>query len=95
MSAEFKGLRTFATLSPVPGFMKWLSKTLAEGDPKLLTDSERRALSASVGKKSGAKGTLKSLLGDPGWHRNQIASEALRLASHKLPFRTTVVRRVA
>ena len=77
LSAEFKGLKTFATLSPVPGFMKWLSKTLAEGDPKLLTDSERKALSASVGKKTGAKGTLKLLLGDPGWHRNQIASEAL------------------
>ena len=78
LSAEFKGLKTFATLSPVPGFMKWLNKTLAEGDPKLLTDSERRALSASVGKKTGAKGTLKSLLGDPGWHRNPTASEALR-----------------
>jgi len=78
LSAEFKGLKTFATLSPVPGFMTWLNKTLAEGEPKLLTDSERKALSAAVGRKMGAKGTLKSLLGDPEWHRNPTASEALR-----------------
>ncbi len=77
LSAEFKGLKTFATLSPAPGFMAWLSKTLAEGEPKLLSSGERKSLSAAVGKAAGGKGTLKSLLANPDWHRNMTVSEAL------------------
>ena len=78
LSAEFKGLKTFATLSPVPGFMTWLNKTLAEGEPKLLSNSERKSLSAAVGKAAGGKGTLKSLLANPEWHNDRTMSEALR-----------------
>jgi malonyl-CoA decarboxylase len=45
LSAEFKGLKTFATLSPAPGFKAWLDKRLAEGDNEaklkaLLGDSD-------------------------------------------------------
>ncbi|MAF95188.1 MAG: malonyl-CoA decarboxylase [Rhodospirillaceae bacterium] len=77
LSAEFKGLKTFATLSPVPGFMAWLEKKLAEGDPALLSHADRRALSAAAGRQGGGKGSLKSLLAIPGWQDDQAISEAL------------------
>ena len=78
LSAEFKGLKTFATLSPIPGFMTWLNQRLAEGEPKLLSDRERKSLSAAVGRAAGAKGALKSLLSDAGWPNDRVKSEALR-----------------
>lgn len=78
LSAEFKGLKTFATLSPIPGFMGWLERRLAEGEPKLLTERERKVLSAAIGRASGAKGTLKSLLASATWQDDKTASEAIR-----------------
>lgn len=78
LAAEFKGLKTFATLSPIPGFMDWLDRTLSEGEPNLLSARERKALSAAVGRAAGAKGTLKALLADPGWPEDQTMSEAMR-----------------
>jgi len=87
LGAEFKGLKTFATLSPIPGMMKWLSRTLGEGDPNLLSQTERKALSAAVGRASGAKGILKSLLSDPAWPQDQSVSEALRAPLLKLAAR--------
>jgi len=55
LNAEFKGLKTFATLSPVPGFMAWLDKKLAEGDSALLTAGDRKALSAAAGRQAAAE----------------------------------------
>ncbi len=78
LSAEFKGLKTFATLSPIPGFMAWLEKKLAEGDPALLSHADRKALSAAAGRQGGGKGSLKALLARPGWQDDQVISEAIR-----------------
>jgi malonyl-CoA decarboxylase len=77
LSSDFKGLKTFATLSPITGFMPWLERKLAEGDPKLLTERERKALSAAVGRATGAKGVLKSLLARATWLDDQTVSEAM------------------
>ena len=41
LSREFSGLRTFVTLSPVPGFMRWLG---AEEAQALLSDDEKSLL---------------------------------------------------
>ncbi len=87
LSAEFKGLKTFATLSPVPGFVGWLDRTLAEGEPKLLTERERKALGAAVGRDKGAKGTLKSLLADTAWLDDPATSETLRAPLTRLCLR--------
>jgi malonyl-CoA decarboxylase len=78
LSAEFKGLKTFATLSPAPGFMAWLESRLAEGDPALLTAGDRKALSAAAGRERGGKGTLKALLAKAGWQDDLEITEALR-----------------
>ncbi len=44
LSAEFSSLQVFATLSPIPGFRKWLDPLLAADDPTLLTAEEAVAL---------------------------------------------------
>ena len=75
LNAEFKGLKTFATLSPVPGFKAWLDKKMAEGDPALLTAGDRKALSAAAGRQRGGKGSLKALLAMPGWQNDQVISK--------------------
>jgi malonyl-CoA decarboxylase len=59
LAAEFKGLKTFATLSPAPGFRSWLDGRLAAGEEELLTAAERKAIAAAGG--------LKAALADPEW----------------------------
>lgn len=45
LAGEVKGLKTFATLSPAPGFCAWIGERLAEADARdLLTPGEWRAL---------------------------------------------------
>jgi malonyl-CoA decarboxylase len=44
LSAEFRNLKTFATLSPIPGFRRWLDPLLAKDEPRLLSDEESASL---------------------------------------------------
>jgi len=88
LANEFPGLKAFATLSPVPGYMKWLNEAIAEGKANLLKPAERKALTEAAGR-SGAKGTLKSLLADSQWAQDTGIEQALRgpltrLAAHYL-----------
>lgn len=53
LSHEFPNLKTFATLSPIPGFRKWLETTLADGAPGLLTAAERKVLTATYKQRAG------------------------------------------
>jgi malonyl-CoA decarboxylase len=78
LSQEFPGLKTFATLSPVPGFLGWLRRVLAEGEQGLLLASERKALGAALGVQKGAKGWLKQTLASPDWHEDETVCKALR-----------------
>ena len=78
LSKEFPNLKTFATLSPIPGFLPWLKTTLAEGDRDLLLPSERKVLSNVAGVSKGAKGWLKEILRTPAWSDDETAIKALR-----------------
>jgi malonyl-CoA decarboxylase len=44
LSAEFSNLKTFATLSPIPGYVRWLDQKLEAGDGSILTEEEAAAL---------------------------------------------------
>jgi len=46
LSAEFPNLKAFATLSPIPGFRRWLDERIAAGDEALLDEEEAEALRA-------------------------------------------------
>ncbi len=48
LSAEFKNLKTFATLSPIPGFRIWLENRLAKDGGEAFTTTERKALAEAL-----------------------------------------------
>ena len=77
LSHEFPRLKTFATLSPVPGFRSWLERRLGEGEPGLLTPAEHKALT-QLSHGTGAKGSLKAILAEDGWHQDPRLAETLR-----------------
>ncbi len=64
---EFKGLRTFATLSPIPGFRAWLEARIADGE-RMLDDDTFRALAQAIG--AGERDhPLRAMLETADWHR--------------------------
>ena len=48
LSAEFKGLKTFATLSPIPGFIEWLETVFLENRDGYFDESEYQMLGQSI-----------------------------------------------
>ena len=78
LSDEFKNIRTYATLSPVPGFCKWLHKQLEAGkDNALFTPTEIRDLKTAT-RKATACEALQTVLADAGWHQNAKQTELLK-----------------
>ncbi len=81
LAAEFKSLKTFATLSPIPGFRAWLDRKLSEPgkdvEAALLTPNDRKAL--AVAAKTGAEpASLKTVLQTPDWSRKPELAKALK-----------------
>ncbi len=74
VSRELPNIRRFATLSPIPGFMKWLRRA-AQDDEPLLTGAERSSLAKVVGS---GNDPLMMLLARDGWHLDERCAEALR-----------------
>jgi malonyl-CoA decarboxylase len=78
---DLPGLKTFVTLSPVPGFRAWLTRAAKEGEGavvKALPAEFRAALSAD-----GASGDVNSILDDAG--QAEALREPLRaLCAHYL-----------
>ncbi len=73
LSAEFPNLKHFSTLSPVPGFMKWLSSV------------KGRVGSLSAGKTT----KVKKVLQEEGWHQQgdlpeQFKDQLVHLMAHYL-----------
>jgi malonyl-CoA decarboxylase len=89
LSHEFPNLKTYATLSPIPGFRSWLHERLAEGDGSLLEQSEERALAALP--QSGPTG-LTHLL-DGRWSDDSATAQALRAPLQRLCARYLMERR--
>ncbi len=73
LAGEFKNLKTFATLSPVPGFGTWLERVCNE--PDLLTHAEAKAIGAE-GRDDAGK-VLESILETPGWHADPALAGTL------------------
>ncbi|MFL1460708.1 malonyl-CoA decarboxylase [Roseococcus sp. DSY-14] len=65
LGQEFRGLKQFATLSPIPGFMRWLERQ----DDSRLTEEEAEALRAAAGAAAGTGGlaALQMLLARQEW----------------------------
>ncbi|KJS36063.1 MAG: malonyl-CoA decarboxylase [Rhodospirillaceae bacterium BRH_c57] len=96
LSAEFPRLKTFATLSPMPGFRKWLDERLAEGERGLLLPAEHKALTTLARARGGAvaaKGGLKDMLSQPGWHLDAEQAEVLKIPLMRLGARYLAAER--
>ncbi|MCU0837509.1 MAG: malonyl-CoA decarboxylase [Rhodospirillales bacterium] len=89
LSHEFPNVKTFATLSPIPGFGGWLGRLIAEGDPGLLLPAERRAIASAAGVARGGKGWLKQVVDERGWASDETIAKIakpilMRLAARYL-----------
>ncbi len=94
LASEFKNLKTFATLSPIPDFRDWLDRQLNEpetgkdAETEWLTGAERKALASAAG--TGKEpASLKTLLQTPDWTQKPELAKALkhplmRLCAHYL-----------
>ena len=56
LSGEFRNLKAFATLSPIPGFRAWLDERLAADQPGLLSDEESASLASAMPAADGRAG---------------------------------------
>jgi malonyl-CoA decarboxylase len=90
LSGEFRNLKTFATLSPIPGFRAWLDPLLASNDPGLLSEEEATALTAAFPAETGAE-ALAGIIGRRHWWRNAALRKAAEPALIRLSARYLLV----
>jgi malonyl-CoA decarboxylase len=88
LSAEFRNLKTFATLSPLPDFRRWLDPQLASNEPDLLSDEESTALIGAFPAETGSA-ALAGIITKRHWWRNAACRRAaepvlVRLAARYL-----------
>jgi malonyl-CoA decarboxylase len=76
LSAEFPNIKTFATLSPIPGFRRWLDAKLEAEPAELLGEEEGAALKSAVPGAESAAAALLTILGRRGWQRDPAACKA-------------------
>ena len=72
LSTEFRDLKTFATLSPVPGFRRWLDPKIKANEPDLLGHEEIIALTAAEPADNGAA-ALAAILARAEWWTDEMA----------------------
>ena len=93
LAAELPHLKTYATLSPIPGFRAWLEKRLAEQGDAILTPSERKALDTLPGES--APKSLQRLVAKNSWHRDDAQSQAVRAPLVRLAARYLLTEKTA
>ncbi len=88
LQRDLPGLKTFATLSPIPGFSRWMEAAMSSGTlPQLRPDEAVRLCAlADAGEPLAA---LRTLLARPDWCRDEDVALGLepilmRLAAHYL-----------
>lgn len=77
LSHELPGLRTFATLSPIPGFGRWLAGILAADSEDLLEEELRQAV-LDISERLRVPPLLDEILARPQWWRDDEVAGRLR-----------------
>ncbi len=77
LAEELPNLQTFATLSPIPDFGRYLRAQVSQEGDLPLTPSEREELGATAGVR-GNKRSFSDLLSTPHWHQDRGVADALR-----------------
>jgi malonyl-CoA decarboxylase len=73
---ELPNLKTFATLSPIPGFREWLDSRFVAG-AELLNHDQEAQLAALAGD-TGGTAPLQALLDRPHWHQDEDITSVLQ-----------------
>jgi malonyl-CoA decarboxylase len=77
LAADFSNIKTFATLSPIPGFCSWLQNQVAEEGANLLLAGEKKALESVL--EQPLEEELPLLCKDHSrWYREQPIEDAIR-----------------
>lgn len=76
LTAEMGHIKTYATLSPVPGFRNWLDPLLIKADESIFTPEEREKLLKLTGRDNAALG-LHVLL-ESSWHTDKALTDKLK-----------------
>jgi len=75
---DFPRLKTFATLSPIPGLRRWFEEQ-READEPLLLPAEHKSLTALEPRTGDPEATFLQQLGMDGWHRRPKVVEAVKV----------------
>lgn len=78
LGLEFRNLKTFATLSPIPGFRRWLDGALTAEPETLLAEEEAAALKALVPDAADGTAALAAILGRRMFFRDTALSAAVQ-----------------
>jgi malonyl-CoA decarboxylase len=89
LASEMKNLKVFATLSPVPGFRKWLDPLLEKGDTSFLKAGDVLSIKQLAGGENAACCLLDLLNRE--WYKDKRTSEILekplmRMVAHYLVY---------
>ncbi len=76
LSARLPNVKTFATLSPIPGFRRWLDGRIAEG-ADLLNHEQEDALRAVAGDIPEDASVLQSILDRTNWHLDPAIADTM------------------
>lgn len=76
LSKKLKGLKHFVTLSPIPGFRRWVEPLLLMEGKSVLKSSEMMSLKSVIKKRNIPKGLLRLL--DSDWHLNPDTAKVLK-----------------
>jgi len=91
LGSEFRNLKSFATLSPIPGFRRWLDARLDADDTALLSEEESSALRTAAPAEAPAAPTgpqaLAAVLHHRGWFRDPAMLRAAEPALIRLAAR--------
>jgi malonyl-CoA decarboxylase len=94
LGEEYRNIKQFATLSPIPGFRKWLDARLVAEDTELLSAEETTTLLALLpadGRPESGPLALKAILARRGWPRDSAAVKVLEPVLIRLAARYLLV----
>jgi malonyl-CoA decarboxylase len=91
LAAELPGLKTFATLSPMPGFRLWLDGLIDAGADDLVAAAEAKAMMALTGAETGTA-ALRALL-QTDWETDEVTSDRLQKPLTRLCARYLLVEK--
>jgi malonyl-CoA decarboxylase len=85
LKTELPNIRTFSTLSPVPGFSRWL-QGLTQDEMNGLVGEEGRAALNGLADETELSPRLIDLLGQPGWHMDESFTAVVQPLLQRLLF---------